>query len=109
MGNSAGYDRAVQFAPFDALSGYSAMIAGLKEKTEDRRILSDEAAEALSQRLSETKKGDVVRLKYYDEASKKYRVLAGEVRDIDFVFRTLKIGKKVILFDDIEVLREFHN
>lgn len=98
--------RAVQFAPFAALSGYGDRIEALKIKEEEKRILSEEAAAALSERLSWLRAGDCVMLKYYSQSEKRYKTAACELREVDFVFKRLKTGTKYISFEDIEAVKE---
>ncbi len=97
--------RACQFSPFAALTGYEQLVEDLKIQRTEKRILSEEAAEALSERLSGLCEGDTVRLKYYDESEQRYKTTLSELRELDFVFRRLKIGKKYIPFDAIEAIK----
>lgn len=46
------YDRAAQFAAFDALAGYSDMIAEEAQTTDAEIVLDDNAIELLNQKLS---------------------------------------------------------
>lgn len=98
-------DRAVQFAPFDALKGYSGMLSQLQNKPEPRRLLSEEAAEVLSARLAALRQGDRVLLRYYDVRVRRYKNICGTVREADFTFCTLRIGRFVIPFSDVHALR----
>ena len=98
-------DRAAQFAPFDALKGYSGMLSQLQNGPEPRRILSEEAAEVLSARLAALRPGDRVLLRYYDTRVKRYKNVCGQVREADFTFRTLRVGQFVIPFSAVHALR----
>lgn len=46
------YDRAAQFAPFAALTGHAAAIRETARRTDEKRILSDEALEELNEKLN---------------------------------------------------------
>ena len=95
----------MQFSAFDALHGYSTMLAGLQDQPEPRRLLSEEAAEALSVKLASLQKGDRILVRYYDSRIKRYKNICGEIREVDFVFRTLRIGRFVLSFSAIEALK----
>ena len=96
-------DRARQFMPFAALTGYYEVIKK-REKTENpRKELSDDEAELLSDKLRQTKKGVLITLVYYNEDC--YETLTGIVSDIDPIYRTITIVKTKIPLDDVYDIR----
>ncbi|MBQ7364118.1 MAG: YolD-like family protein [Clostridia bacterium] len=102
-------DRARQFLPFDALKGLQEELRK-REKTAlrtDRRQLSEEEAEKLSERLLRLQKGMRIEACYYDGGY--YRTCSGEVLTVDTVhkvlFLTVSGEKLAILFYDLYRLR----
>ncbi len=100
-------DRARQFMPFAALRGFEELIREQERKPEPRRTLSEEDAAALSRRLSQVERGNVVRVTHYDGNA--YKTTVGMVSDIDFATRSLRIVKTVIRFDDISGISELNS
>lgn len=96
-------DRAKQFSPFAALSGLEAALARKEAEllTEEKKILSDEAAASVNRVLCRLEEGMRVRLEYYDGRERRYLTLSGEVGVHDKLYGTLRIGDKVILYDEI--------
>ena len=64
-------DRAAQFSPFAALSGYEEAIEEAARLTERRPILSEDARAALDEALSSAAQGDEVSITYFREDSRK--------------------------------------
>lgn len=64
-------DRAAQFSPFAALSGYEEAIEEAARLTERRPILSEDARAALDEALSSAVQGDEVSITYFREDSRK--------------------------------------
>ena len=98
-------DRAVQFQAFAALKGYSDMVIERERFTEPKRELSDDDAQALSDKLVQLqalyleKKAPSVKITYYH--IERYETIEGAVSAFDEIFFTLRIGKTVIPFSDI--------
>lgn len=92
-------DRARQFIPFAALRGYYDLIAERERVKEPRRVLSEEEAAILSDKLAQVRKGSMLCIVYYNADA--YETLEGLVSAVDFTFRTLTIVKVKISFDDI--------
>lgn len=92
-------DRARQFMPFAALTGYYEIINERKRVNEPRKEFSEEEAQVLSDKLICVNKGDMITLEFYNEYH--YEDITGLVTNIDFVYRFLTIVKKRIYFDDI--------
>ena len=64
-------DRAAQFSPFAALSGYEEAIEEAARLTERRPILSEDARAALDEALSSAAQGDEASITYFREDSRK--------------------------------------
>ncbi|MBR2885924.1 MAG: YolD-like family protein, partial [Clostridia bacterium] len=92
-------DRARQFMPFAALTGYYEVIKQREKIVEPRKELSEDEAEILSSKLNKIQKGMLVTLTYYKEEC--YETLTGLVSNIDSIYRTITIVKTKIAIDDI--------
>lgn len=92
-------DRARQFMPFAALTGYYEVIKQREKIVEPRKELSDDEAEILSDKLNKIQKGMLITLTYYNEDC--YETLTGLVSNIDTVYRTITIVKTKIAIDDV--------
>ena len=108
-------DRAAQFAPFAALTGYEAAVGETARLTAERRELDAQEAEELNRRLAEL----IVRLPDRPEATVEYFVpddrksggayvtVTGRVRHISVPERTLVMEDgTVIALDDIAALTD---
>lgn len=91
--------RAAQFMPFAALTGYYDLVREQERIVEPRHELTEEEAVALSRAIMQTKKGDLVRVTYYDRDG--YVARTGIVSDIELTFRRLHLGSLCIAFDDM--------
>ena len=91
--------RASQFMPFAALTGYYELVRQEERIAEAKHELTEEEALALSRTVTQIKRGDLVRLTYYDWDH--YRNITGIVTQIDSTFRRLRVVKTIIPFDDI--------
>lgn len=92
-------DRARQFMPFASLKGYFDKIREQERVKEPKRELSDSEAECLSYKLNQLKKGQMIKVTYYNKEA--YENIEGLISYVDFTFRTLTIVKTEISFDDI--------
>lgn len=91
--------RAAQFMPFAALTGYYDLVRKQELIVEPRHELTDEEAEALSRAIVQTKKGDLVRVTYYDRDG--YLERCGIVTGVEMAYRRLHLGSLTIAFDDM--------
>ena len=91
--------RAVQFAPFAALSGFSDLIDKCNEQKGPRRELLEDAAEQISLVLSSVIKGDMVRITFY--RTDRYLTVEGTVASIDSIYMRMAVGDHLIPFSDI--------
>ena len=92
-------DRARQFLPFAALRGYYDLVRKQERVVEPRHELTEEEALYLSTCVAGLRKGDMVRVEYYDTDA--YVIALGMLSNIDTTFRTLTVVKTRIAFDDI--------
>ncbi len=92
-------DRARQFMPFASLRGYYDYIREQERVREPRRELSEDGAEELSNVLGGISRGDMVRVVFYDKDH--YETAEGLVSEFDPVFRSLRVVRRKIPFDDI--------
>ena len=88
-------DRARQFLPFDALKGLQEALREKEVELDERKELSEESIEELSNKLQMVERGNKVRLVYYHQ--RKYRQIEGTVIDIKV------IQKKLILESDLRI------
>lgn len=95
-------DRAAQFMPFAALTGYYELVRRQERVVQPRHELTEEEALALSRTMAQVRRGDMVRVTYYDWDC--YRTVSGMVARIDPVYRRLQVVKTTIAFDDIRSL-----
>ena len=109
-------DRAAQFAPFAALTGYEAAIRETARLTDEKRELSEEQkamiSEGLRQLQARLKTAPGVTVAYFEPDSRKdggaYRTLTGEARKVDDYLGVLEMSDGVrIPFDDILSLEQY--
>jgi len=91
--------RAKQFLPFATLKGYYDQIRERQRIIEPRRDLSEEENLLLSHKVTQVKKGMMIKIKYYHEDA--YETFEGIVTHIDLVFRSLTLDKTKISVDEI--------
>lgn len=91
--------RAAQFMPFAALTGYYDLVRKQERIVEPRHELTEEEGDELSRAIMQVRRGDLVRITYYDRGG--YRTRAGVVRAIEPERRRLYLGDSTIPFDDI--------
>ena len=103
-------DRAAQFAPFAALTGYDAAIAETARLTDAKRELSEEQKEVIGKQLlalqARLKNDPQVCVTFFVPDSRKaggaYKTVAGEAKRVDEACRILEMrGGITIPFDDI--------
>ena len=109
-------DRAAQFAPFAALTGFDGVIAETGRETESRCELSESETEALSRKLTRidalTRNGDhpKISVTYFVSDARKaggaYIDYTGHVKGVDGALRLLTFTDgKSIPIDDIRETR----
>ena len=87
-------NRAAQFMPFAALTGYYELVR------KPKRELTEEKALVLSKKLEGLKRGDLVRVTYYDTYG--YRSRTGILDEALPAFKLLKLRDIAIDFDGIQ-------
>ena len=95
-------DRAAQFSPFAALSGYEETIEEAGRVAEMKTILGEDAINELNTNIGNLKKGDYVSISYFIEKEDIIRHADSVISAIDTVMNMLLLedGKK-IPFDSI--------
>ena len=96
-------DRAKQFAPFSALTGLESALARKEAELlyEEKKLLSEEMIASINRVLCKVEEGMTVRAEYYDTQIKRYVTVRGEVEVHDRLYGTVRIGGRVILYDEI--------
>ena len=103
-------DRAAQFAPFAALTGYDAAIEETARLTDRKRELSEEQKQELSRELnilkSRLKTDPTVTVTFFEADARKtggtYRTVTGSAKKADVYLGVLELTDgTVIPFDDI--------
>lgn len=103
-------DRAAQFSPFAALTGYEEVIAETSRLTKERKGVASDKAEELAKRLSllfeVSNLHPFVRVTYFQKDNRKsggaYLVYEGEMKDIDEYERKMRFLSGIsIPLDDI--------
>ena len=92
-------ERAAQFMPFAALTGYYDLVRRRERVCEPRRDPGEEDAERISTELSRLKRGQLVRVTHYDGVA--YATRTGVVSGVEPEHRTLSIARERISFDDV--------
>lgn len=92
-------DRAAQFMPFAALTGYYDLIRAQERIAEARRELSQEDVERISRELAHVRRGSLVRVTHYADGS--YVTQEALVSRFDPVERELSIARARIRFEDV--------
>lgn len=95
----SGANRARQFMPFMALKGYFDLCHERERVPQPRHELTEEEARDLSQTIAALRKGDMVRVTYYDGAA--YVPCQGVLTEVVPELRYLRIVRKRIDFTDI--------
>ncbi|HIZ19099.1 MAG TPA: YolD-like family protein [Candidatus Olsenella stercoravium] len=92
-------DRAAQFMPFAALTGYYDLVRERERVTEPRREPSEEEAARISAELASVRKGQLVRVTHYERDA--YVTTEGIVTRIDLAARELTVVRRHISFNNI--------
>ena len=96
-------DRARQFMPFAALTGYFDLIRARERSPQPFHELTEDEAEALSRKMAWVKKGTMIDICFYDRDA--YVRRRGMVSRIDEVERAIWVVKERIPFDMILDIR----
>ena len=98
-------DRAAQFAPFAALTGYEAAVGETARLTSERRELDPQEAEELNRRLTDL----AARLKDRPEATIEYfvpddRKAGGAYVSVTSVVRNISVAERTVTMESGEVI-----
>lgn len=99
-------DRAAQFAPFAALTGYEEAIIEAAKLSEEKKIISSDEIEEIRSKLlvieSQLSFSPFVKVTYFDNTQKRYVTYEANVKKIDKENKTLVFtSKKKISFKSI--------
>ena len=93
-------ERARQFLPFDALKGFNEALREKENEYEERRELSEEEINKISEKLKTIDKGNVISITYY--LNTKYVTEIVIVKEIDKMKqRIITLREQIIKFIDI--------
>lgn len=87
-------DRAKQFIPFDALKGLQEALREKEIEYVEKKELSEDIAEELSEKLQMIEIDDEVKVTYY--SNRLYKTIQGKVKYKDII-------KKKLLIDDVKI------
>ena len=94
-------ERAKQFQPFDAMKGLQEALRDREERHSrvEKREISEETMEQLSDTIGRLEPGMVVEIEYY----KAFHDIAnrGKIAKVDLVYKYLVLGDEKIRFNDI--------
>lgn len=92
------YDRAAQFSPFAALTGYEEKVSESGRITDSKIELTEEEKTRIDAVLSELEDGDLVKVIYFQPDSSKsggeYLEIVRDFRKIDSIERTIEFGDR---------------
>lgn len=92
-------DRAKQFMAFDALKGLQEELRKKEEELEQKRELSENTLEELEKKINSIDVGNIVKINYYNR--NKYIEIQGELKEIDYIKKNIKVNEKIIKINDI--------
>ena len=104
-------DRAAQFSPFAALTGYEEAVDETARLTDHKIELSEDQTTAISEVLAGLKPDDAVNVVYFMKDARKdggaYLTVAGTVRKVDAYAGILQLADgTAIPFDDISSIEQ---
>ena len=92
-------DRAAQFMPFAALTGYYDLVRACERVSEPRREPGEDEAARISAELARVRRGQLVRVTHYADGA--YVTQEGMVARVDEAARELTVVRTRIRFDDV--------
>ena len=96
-------NREKQFMPFDALKGFREALKEKEIEHEERVELSEEKQEEINEILISSKRGDNIKVTYYDNG--KYITRNGKIEKLSFVTKVLVVNDRMIYFKDIRDIK----
>lgn len=95
------YDRAAQFAPFDALTGYDEAIEETGRTTENEIVLGDHEMEVLEQKfqilLSRLNERPLVKIRYFIPDLYKD---GGSYKEEEVIVRRIDMNRRILISED---------
>ena len=95
------YDRAAQFAPFDALTGYDEAIEETGRTTENETVLGDYEMEVLEQKfqilLSRLNERPLVKIRYFIPDLYKD---GGSYKEEEVIVRRIDMNRRILISED---------
>ena len=85
MQNRKKADRAKIFIPFESLKGFKDYLKEKERVVVERKLLLEDVCEELDRKLHSLKKGDIIRIVYYDKDA--YVKIEGMLADIDLEYK----------------------
>ena len=92
-------NRAVQFMPFDALSGFKEALKEVERIVANKKELSEDYFEYLNDKIKQIKIGDNIKIKYYYNLE--YIESFGIIKKIDYINKVIYLMNTKIPIDDI--------
>lgn len=104
------YNRAAQFAPFSALTGYSDAIEETARITDKKIFISDDIKEIINKKLNNLKMNDLVTVTYFKDDEKKeggeYIIVTKNIKLINSIDKYIKFtdNTKIKIDDVIDII-----
>lgn len=92
-------NRAKQFLPFDALTGFKETILEIQKVRNEKCYLSFDQINEINYKLKSVKLGNKIKVKYYYLLD--YIETIGIVKKMDNYKQLLLVGNSIIFYDDI--------
>ena len=102
-------ERAKIFAPFDALKGFREMLIEAEVIHEERRELSIDQIEYLSNIINSLEFGMMIEVTYYVEKEECYQKIIGIFTKLDTVYKKITVINKKINIEDIIDIKIIEN
>lgn len=92
-------NRASQFMPFDALSGFREALRQVEKKVELKKELSIDQEEKLNRQIKLIEIGSLIEIVFYSK--NEYLKIMGEVKKIDFINKLLIVSNVKIPITEV--------
>ena len=97
-------NRASQFMPFDALSGFREALKLAEKHVEEKKILGIDYEDFLNEQFKQLLVGDFVEVTYYNYTE--YMKMIGVINKIDLVHKLIYISNLKIPFQEVICLKK---
>ena len=105
--------RAAQFSPFSALSGYNELLKETRRIVDSNKELNDDKKEILDRTLKKIKNNDKVKIIYFIKDLKKdggfYKTIVTNIKKVDFYNKLLITNEDKILLNNIKDIEIINN